>query len=154
MPAAGSSSRGDTVRMIFYSILLLIVAGLAWIRLAPSDPQVWHIDPKVTADQDLAGGVRRRFAEGADPRPVMERLHAIILETPRTEVLAGSPEEGRVTYITRSQWMGFPDYTTVQDGGDHVELWARLRFGQSDLGVNKARVDGWLADLEATREGD
>ena len=30
---------------------------------------------------------------------------------------------------------------------DVLELFARLRFGQSDMGVNKARVDGWLERL-------
>lgn len=130
--------------MVFYTIILLLVAGLAWVRFAPSDPQVWNVDPKVTADQDLATGVRRRIPGGADE---MTRLHAIILETPRTEMLAGSPGEGLVTYVTRSKWMGFPDYATLQLEDGVVELWSRLRFGQNDLGVNKARVDGWLTQL-------
>lgn len=132
--------------MVFYSLVILVIAGMAWIRFAPSDPAVWNVDPKVTADQDLATGVRRRIDGGAE---VIARLHAIILETPRTEVLAGSIDEGRVTYITRSQWMGLPDYATLQNDGDVLELWSRLRFGQNDLGVNKARVDGWLERLGA-----
>lgn len=130
--------------MVFFAIILLVVASLAWVRFAPSDPQVWNVDPKVTADQDLATGVRRRIDGGAE---VMTRLHAIILETPRTEVLAGSPDAGRVTYVTRSKWMGFPDYATLQNDGDVLELWSRRRFGQNDLGVNKARVDNWLTQL-------
>ncbi|MCA0942394.1 DUF1499 domain-containing protein [Salipiger pacificus] len=132
--------------MIFWVLLLLVVAGLAWIRLAPSDPAVWNVDPQVSADQDLASGVRRRIPGGDE---TFEALHRIILESPRTEVLAGSPGEGRVTYISRSKWMGFPDYTTVQKGEGQLGLYARQRFGQSDMGVNKARVDAWLADLEA-----
>ncbi len=132
------------MKVFFWAVVLIVVAGLAWIRLAPSDPAVWHVDPKVTADQDLAGGVRRRIpAEEGN----FAELDRIILATPRTEVLAGSVEEGKVTYITRSQWMGFPDYTTVMQNNDVLELFARLRFGQSDMGVNKARVDGWLKRL-------
>lgn len=130
--------------MVFFILCVVVIGGLAWIRLAPSDPAQWNVDPKVTADQDLASGVRRRIPGGAAE---MARLHALILETPRTEVLAGSPEAGRVTYVTRSKWMGFPDYTTVQLDADVIELWARLRFGQSDLGVNRARVQGWLERL-------
>lgn len=135
--------------MIFWVILLAAVAGVAWIRLAPSDPSVWNVDPMVTADQDLAGGVRRRIEGGAE---VMEALDRIILATPRTELLAGSTDEERVTYVTRSKWMGFPDYTTVQRDGETIELYARLRFGQADMGVNKARVDDWLRQLAAQRE--
>lgn len=132
--------------MVFWTIVLIIVGGLAWIRLAPSDPAVWHVDPQVTANQDLAGGVRRRIpAEDG----TFEALDRIILATPRTEVLEGSVEDGKVTYITRSQWMGFPDYTTVMENGDVLELHARLRFGQSDMGVNKARVESWLDRLSA-----
>ncbi|MGJ8604662.1 MAG: DUF1499 domain-containing protein [Marivita sp.] len=130
--------------MIFWALVLIVVGGLAWVRLAPSDPTVWHVDPKVTAEQDLAGGVRRRIPAQDGTFAALER---IILATPRTEVLAGSVEEGKVTYITRSQWMGFPDYTTVMRNDSVLELHARLRFGQSDMGVNKARVDGWLARL-------
>ncbi|WP_289150208.1 DUF1499 domain-containing protein [uncultured Salipiger sp.] len=135
------------MRLIFWLVVLVAIGGIAWIRLAPSDPAVWHVDPKVTADQDLAAGVRRRIP-GDESR--FESLHRIILETPRTEVLAGSPGEGRVTYITRSQWMGFPDYTTVQLDETNLELFARLRFGTTDSGVNKARVESWLQQLQAT----
>ena len=134
------------MKMVFWAIVLLVIAGLAWIRLAPSDPAVWHVDPQVTADQDLAGGVRRRIPAQDGTFATLDR---IILATPRTEVLEGSVEDGKVTYITRSQWMGFPDYTTVMQNEDVLELHARLRFGQSDMGVNKARVDDWLARLQA-----
>ena len=132
------------VRMTFWIIVIAVVAGLAWIRLAPSDPANWNVDPMVTADQDLANGVRRRIPGGAE---VMSALDRIILATPRTELLAGSVSDGRVTYVTRSKWMGFPDYTTLQLNDGSVELYARSRFGQSDMGVNKARVEGWLAQL-------
>lgn len=137
------------MKVFFWAIIVIILGGLAWIRFAPSDPAVWHVDPKVTADQDLAGGVRRRIP--ADDGTFAE-LDRIILATPRTEVLAGSVEEGMVTYVTRSQWMGFPDYTTVMKDEDVLELYARLRFGQSDMGVNKARVEDWLDRLEAQRD--
>ncbi len=136
--------------MILTLIVILALAGLGWIRFAPSDPAFWHVDPMVTADQDLTGGVRRRLDGGAAK---FAALHALILATPRTELLAGGPDDGRATYVTRSRWMGFPDYTTVQATDADLEIWARLRFGQSDMGVNKARVDGWLAALRAQAEG-
>lgn len=132
------------MRRIFILLVLIGLGGLAWIRLAPSDPAVWHVDPQVTADQDLASGVRRRVSGNAE---TLVRLNGIILASPRTELLAGGVDEGFVTYVTRSQWMGFPDYTTVRLNDDDIEIWARLRFGRDDMGVNRARVDGWLAEL-------
>ena len=67
--------------------------------------------------------------------------------TPRTQHLAGTVEEGMVTYITRSLVFGFPDYTTARLQGDRIEIHSRLRFGQSDMGVNAARLESWLAQL-------
>ncbi|WP_286196872.1 DUF1499 domain-containing protein [Tropicibacter sp. R15_0] len=130
--------------MVFFAILIVVLGGLGWIRFAPSDAAYWHVDPKVTTDQDLKDGVRRRLA---GDEAVFTKLNDLIMNTPRTTVLAGSAADGHVTYVTRSLWFGFPDYTTVQRDGDVLEIWARLRFGSSDLGVNKARVDGWLNAL-------
>jgi uncharacterized protein (DUF1499 family) len=139
--------------MILFVIILVAAGVLGWIRLAPADPAVWNSDPKVTSDQDLASGVRRRIAIGPDG---FEDLNGIILATPRTEVLAGSVAEGQVTYVTRSKWMGFPDYTTVKAnelaGQPVLELYARQRFGSSDMGVNKARVETWIAELGPLEE--
>ncbi|MEM9126862.1 MAG: DUF1499 domain-containing protein, partial [Pseudomonadota bacterium] len=66
----------------------------------------------------------------------------------RTSVLAGSVSDGLVTYVTRSRLIGFPDYTTAQQDGDTLRIHARLRFGRSDFGVNRNRVDTWLAALQ------
>lgn len=74
----------------------------------------------------------------------LERLDDIIRETPRTRIVAGSVEQGMVTYETRSAMFGFPDYTTVRRNGSRIEIFGRLRFGASDLGVNAARIEGWL----------
>lgn len=124
-----------------------VAAGLAYIRLAPSDLTRWHVVPEVSQDRDLPGGVMRRVPGGIGDFAALDR---IARETPRTQVLAGSVAEGRVTYITRSRVFGFPDYTTIAGVGDDLVIWARLRFGRSDLGVNKARVEGWLAQVGAS----
>ncbi|MEL6204424.1 MAG: DUF1499 domain-containing protein [Pseudomonadota bacterium] len=142
---------------VLFVLLLLFAALIAWIRLAPSNPDRWHTDPG-TASPGLGRFVVK--PEGGDitgpllsdtPTEALERLDAIALATPRTARLAGDPPEGRVTYITRSRLWGFPDYTTVAavavEGGTRLVIHARLRFGQSDLGVNAARVQGWLDAL-------
>ncbi len=126
---------------------LLIVVGLAmgaYIRLAPSDPVRWHVAPEDT-ERDLKGGVVRVVETGPDG---LARLDKIARATPRTSVLAGSLEEGMITYITRTKVFGFPDYTTVQLDGDTLRIYARLRFGRKDFGVNRDRVTQWLALLQ------
>ncbi|TDE35089.1 DUF1499 domain-containing protein [Antarcticimicrobium sediminis] len=131
-------------------VVVLVVAGLAFIRLAPSDPERWHRPLKVSADKTFKSGVTRRLPAGPE---ALARFDAIVRATPRTRVLAGSVGEGLITYVTRSRGMGFPDYTTVQQAGDVLEIYARSRFGRSDLGVNKARVEGWLADFAQIKAG-
>lgn len=131
---------------ILWGIAALVVAVMLYIRLAPSDPARWHKVPQVSGDADLTHGVKRLVVAGPDG---LARLDAIIRAAPRTRVLAGSVGDGMITYVSRTRWMGFPDYTTVLQEGDLLKIYGRLRFGRSDLGVNKARVDGWLAALKA-----
>jgi len=128
-------------RIIALGVLLAALALLAFIRLAPSDPMRWHQMPDAISNRDLEGGAMRRVPGD------LAALDAIARATPRTRVLAGSVEAGMITYVTRSRVMGFPDYTTVRQVGDMLEIYGRLRFGRSDLGVNAARIDGWLARL-------
>ncbi len=122
-------------------LLLVIAGGMAWIRLAADDVARWHQLPTDVSDRDMEGGVMRVV-----PGDLAD-LDRIIRAEPRTHVLAGSVEGGMVTYVTRSKVFGFPDYTTVAQRGGDLAVHARLRYGRSDMGVNKARVERWLAAL-------
>jgi len=83
----------------------------------------------------------------ADGRAGLARLAAVAEASPRVRLLAGSVEEGRMTWVARSVVWGFPDYVTAEAGPKGLEVWSRLRFGRSDLGVNWARLEDWLAQL-------
>ncbi|MEM8631146.1 MAG: DUF1499 domain-containing protein [Pseudomonadota bacterium] len=146
------------MRLILALILVAVIGVLAYIRLAPSDPDHWNVDP-LTATSPAPGGVLM-LPEGGDmtspvfsmtPPELLTAFDRIARGTPRTSVLAGSVEAGRITYIVRSRVFGFPDYVTVAavpaDDGAQLAVLSRLRFGSSDLGVNKARLEGWLAQL-------
>ena len=135
--------------LILGGLVLAAFAFGAWVRLAPSDPARWHTDPA----QGTAGA-NAHVAKAFLPLPPAEALaafDAVAMAEPRTRRLAGSVEEGRITYVSRSRLWGFPDYTTVAaepgDGGTWLVIHARARFGQSDLGVNAARVGRWLAAI-------
>lgn len=130
--------------ILVWLVLALVVVGLGYIRLAPSDPAKWHRLPGFTQDQDLPGGVMRVVQTGPEG---LKHLDAIARDWPRTKVVSGSVGEGMVTYVTRTKWMGFPDYTTVHQQGDQIRIYARLRFGQRDFDVNRTRVTGWLQAL-------
>lgn len=130
-------------RIIIVLVLALIALGV-YVRLAPSYAEDWHDLPTGLEPGDGQG---RAVRVVPDAGAALERLDAIIRDTPRTTVLAGSVDEGMITYITRSALWGFPDYTTVARQGDQIVLYGRLRFGKSDMGVNAKRLDGWLSQL-------
>lgn len=132
------------MKIALWLVLGLVFAIGAYIRLAPSDPARWHIAPQVEADKDLKGGVMRVVETGPDG---LARLDALAQVTRRTSVLAGSVDDGMITYVTRTKVIGFPDYTTAQQDGDTLRIYGRLRFGGSDFGVNKARIDAWLGQM-------
>ena len=138
--------------------VLALLGFAAWVRLAPSDPAVWHVDPGTVTER----GPRNSYllAPGGDAPPlelplppdqVAARLEAIALATPRTTRLAGQGDF--VTYVTRSAAFGFPDYTSIRIlptvTGSQVLIFARSRFGDGDLGVNRARVEDWIARLSS-----
>lgn len=139
------------------ALVVLVLLAMAAVRLAPSDPAAWHVDP---ASAEPGPGRFVVKPEGGDtdgpllpmpPREALAALDRVARATPRTQVLAGSVEEGRITYLTRSAIWGFPDYTTVEavpaEGGSRLVIFARLRFGESDMGVNGRRVRAWLDAL-------
>lgn len=143
-------------------LLLLVAAALmAYIRLAPSDPKDWHISV-VTQDPIASGpcadhivlvpkGARASCLLLLTPVEVLDKLEAIALTSPRTLHLAGSADEGRITWTARSFLIGYPDYITAQvtkaPGGTRLDIFSRQRFGQADLGVNAARLKDWLSQL-------
>ncbi|SHJ20491.1 Protein of unknown function [Shimia gijangensis] len=132
-----------------YLIWIAAFAGLAflaYVRLAPSDEDIWHVVPKVSDDKTFGNGVTRRVVVGKDG---LRRMDALIGSDPRTQQFAGSLEEGMITYISRSRMMGYPDYTTMMQSGEDLLIYARSRFGRKDFGVNAARVDRWIATLTA-----
>ncbi len=135
------SGAGGTV-LVALGVILGAAAALAlYVRLAPSDPARWHRPVTGTQDRDTPRSALRvrPAAPGA-----LARFDAVARAAPRCRVLAGTPEEGRVTYIARSRLFGFPDYVTAEQSEGMLRIFSRLRFGQRDMGVNARRLEGWL----------
>lgn len=142
-----------------WMLLMIVISGLIYIRVAPHDTAALHLAPPVGA-KPANPVIRAGSAVFAQifigpPADILAQLNATALATPRTRVLAGSVEEGMITYVSRSRVFGFPDYTTVQieadQQGSRATIYGRLRFGKSDFGVNRARIQGWLNTVEALK---
>lgn len=139
------------MKWILLTLLGLMALFAVYVRLAPTDVARWHkpADPQPIGDYPAEGSHMVVLEATAQD---FAALDAIIRSSPRTHVLAGSVEAGIVTYVTRSALWGFPDYTTVSLGEDGVmQVYGRLRFGRSDLGVNRKRIEGWLAQWQQDR---
>lgn len=147
--------------MIIAFGVIVALGLLAYIRLAPSDPAVWHISP-VTAVQagqvscldsitTQVNGARAACLSPETPETLLANLDEMALATPRTTRLSGTPQSGRITWVTRTALIGYPDYTTAEatqtPTGTRLDIHARQRFGGADFGVNTARMKAWLKDF-------
>lgn len=144
------------MRMAGLILVLLIAAAMAYVRLSPNDPARWHRDPMTAGHPGMSNGYLLRPTGGDAAAPVYkmtpaalaEKINTTALHWPRTHLFAGSVQSGMMTYITRTRIWGFPDFTTVKvlpaPHGATFAAFARSRFGKSDFGVNKARLEGWL----------
>ncbi len=146
-------------------VLLAAATGCVVINTSSHDPARWHVDPAtvrpnanpnqyITAPPGTtaapADAETRLYPER--PRALLARFDAIAQAQPRTQVVAGDPDSLMITYVQRSRVFGFPDYLTVRavvvEGGAGLIIWSRARYGRSDFGVNRARVEAWLAALD------
>ncbi len=103
---------------------------------------------------------------GADPHapsPVfevsVERLRArwreVAAAEPRVELVAEHPGGWQFDYVQRSARFRFPDVITVRfvsvsPSRSTIAVYSRSIYGRSDLGVNRGRIEAWIAAL---REG-
>lgn len=142
-------------------LLVLAVASLwLYVRFAPLDPATYHLELSRIEAKDARG----QFSVGAggdiaavDVSGVgPARVQQVVEATPRTGLLAGSltREDGgvaRASYVTRSRFWGFPDVTVIElerrDAGLMLSMTGRLVYGVEDMGVNEARIRGWLDQL-------
>lgn len=139
------------VNMMFTLFLIAVIALMAYIRLAPSDPARWHIalDPRpaILATASPEAVVTLPNSAYMDlPANSFAALKSIAAATPRTEILTETPDH--ITWITRSRLIGYPDYTTAQITPMGLTVYARQRFGSGDWGVNAARLTAWRAALQ------
>ena len=80
-------------------------------------------------------------------------IQAVATGQPRTYEVALYPDRLQAHYVARSALFNFPDLIMVQvtkadAGQQHLIMYSRSVYGHSDLGVNRQRVDTWLAALQ------
>jgi uncharacterized protein (DUF1499 family) len=91
------------------------------------------------------------FAE--PPEIVLEALKRVALAEPRTSLLAEDRPRHRLSLVQRSKTFRFPDYIDAEavplsGGQTALAIYSRAKFGIRDFGVNRARIERWLAALK------
>lgn len=81
-----------------------------------------------------------------------QRLKEVALAGPRVELVETAEGGLRMRLVARSRIFRFPDLVDVEvlpvdAGRSALSIYARARYGYRDFGVNRARIDGWLARL-------
>jgi hypothetical protein len=131
---------------------------------APRLMDMTHIERPTTPNTFLAGPAGMRPEPDAiiraRPTPaslLYEMAHRVFSGEPHTYIAAEFPDHLQVHYVVRSALLNFPDLVSVQinaEGPDTSTLviWSRSVYGRSDFGVNRARVETWLAALQQTSQ--
>ncbi len=139
-----------TVITIIIVVLLLI---LAYVRFAPINIDALHQDPATLASSGKPNEYRKTSPVfDMTTSELTKMFDDFVLSQPRVKRVAGSVGQQMITYVQRTKIIRYPDYITIKvtpagTEQSQLEIFSRSRFGYSDLGVNKQRIDGWLLQL-------
>jgi hypothetical protein len=129
--------------MSFFWVVVLVFVGLqAYIRFAPSDAANWTVDANADAPgaYPKEGGFKVVAEVDGDADALLGAFDTAMMAQPRTQQLGAV--DGQQIYVTRSLLWGFPDYTTaaLSDDRNRATFYSRLRFGKSDMDINRKRL--------------
>jgi len=154
---------------IFLIFLSIGAAGglFYYVSSVEHDPAVWHVDPLIVPQTVRPKSFRmappaltEEFVDvpspvyTVNPTLMAKAFDDFVLSQSKTNRIAGSPEEGWMTYVQRSQSLNLPDYISVKfidlnGGNSTIAIYSQSRFGYDDLGVNEKRVLAWVNTLQS-----
>lgn len=82
-----------------------------------------------------------------------QRWDRFVDTVPYTDLVDSDESQKIYTYRVRTPLLRFPDDVTVQfvaldDGHSSLAIYSRSNYGYSDLGMNRRRVEDWIARLK------
>ena len=83
---------------------------------------------------------------------LLAAARAVALAEPRTLDLYVGADARRLRFVQRSLLLRYPDVVDVLiiprgDGASTLAMWSRSAVGRRDFGVNRARLERWLAAI-------
>ncbi len=141
---------GSTLEEVVFPIGDVPVVDFATLQRAPA-PNQYLLCPK---------GMCVTETDGAAPVFDMtsEQLQVawdeMLAEEPRVQVLRREVSNKQVDYVQRTRLLHFPDIITVRfvpvdDAHSTLAIYSRSVYGKGDFGVNRERIEHWLAKLKA-----
>lgn len=78
----------------------------------------------------------------------------MLADQPRVQLLRREVTNIQIDYVQRTRLLRFPDLITVRfvpidDAHSTLAIYSRSVWGKGDMGVNRTRVEEWLARLKA-----
>ncbi len=167
---ASPPTLGNMIVAIVAAFVAVVGGLIGYVRYAGHDPAKWHVDPLTATSPSSPNSYRigpEHGAHGAVEAPdavapvwsvsvdeLASTFDSLVTADARVDVIAGSAADGHVTYVQRSKTMAYPDYISVRfidlgDGTSTLAAFSRARYGYSDLGVNKQRLERWVGDVTA-----
>ena len=125
------------------------VAAIDFATLKLSDtPNQYLVCPPDLCAAGEAHGASPLFAVSVEE--LRTRWDAVIAAQPRMVTLA--EHDHQIDYVQRTALIRYPDIITVRfipltPARSTLALYSRSVYGSSDFGVNRARIESWLAGL-------
>ncbi len=116
----------------------------------PATPNTYLVcDPELCTEP--ADRPSPRFA--ASPDAVLAAVRRIASDQPRTALVREDPARNQLVFVQRSAVFRFPDTIWVQtvalpEGQTLLAVYSAAAYGYDDFGVNRDRVESWLAAVD------
>jgi uncharacterized protein (DUF1499 family) len=126
------------------------VVDFATVQRGP-DPNQYLLCPKGTCTAETDGEAPVFDVPVEKLRVAWDEM---LTEQPRLEVLRRDVTNTQIDYVQRTRLLRFPDLVTVRfvpidDTHSTLAIYSRSVYGKGDMGVNRIRVEEWLARLKA-----
>ncbi|HET6158048.1 MAG TPA: DUF1499 domain-containing protein [Dongiaceae bacterium] len=148
--AAALVWEGSTLETVVFPVGDVPTVDFAALQRGPAPNQYLLCPPGLcTAETDGAAPV---FDVPVDQLQVA--WDEMLAAEPRVQVLRRELTNMQVDYVQRSRLLHFPDIITVRfipvdDAHATLAIYSRSLYGKGDFGVNRARIEDWLAKLKA-----
>ncbi|HEV8388576.1 MAG TPA: DUF1499 domain-containing protein [Dongiaceae bacterium] len=144
---------GSTLEEVVFPIGDVPVVDFATLQRTPA-PNQYLLCPKGMCAAETDGAAPVYNINSGQLKIAWDELLA---EERRVRVLRRDVTNQQIDYVQRTRVLHFPDLITVRfipvdDTHSTMAVYSRSVYGKGDLGVNRTRIEEWLAKLKARVE--